>query len=114
MNKDVKHCEDIKNEDGKVDGCVCVGPSKDLGKKDIVYMPNDKETFSVRSTTELMNKLRERHIPYEERKSVFNFVSDRLRALEREEISKGLTVGPVSGKTSKKIFGEGKNDKSDM
>ena len=70
-------------------GAVCVALSKNIGRKerkvDLIFMPEEKGAFSVRSTTELMNILANWKVSFEERKRVFNFVAERLRVLTAEE-----------------------------
>lgn len=75
-------CLDIKNSKGKPIGCVCVVSSKDYRKKDIIIMPRDKPAKSVRSTTELINKLHNFDVSYEERKKAMDFTSFRLKTLD--------------------------------
>ena len=69
-------------------GAVCVALSKNIGRKerkvDLIFMPEEKGAFSVRSTTELMNILANWKVLFEERKRVFNFVAERLRVLTAE------------------------------
>lgn len=75
-------CLDIKNSKGNHIGCVCVVAGKDYRKKDIIIMPRDKPAKSVRSTTELVNKLHDFGISYEERKKAMDFASLRLKLLD--------------------------------
>jgi len=69
-------------------GAVCIALSKNIGRKerkvDLIFMPEEKGAFSVRSTTELMNILANWKVSFEERKRVFNFVAERLRVLTAE------------------------------
>lgn len=48
-------------------------------------MGGEKDTWSVRSTTELMSILIKWKVSFEERKRVFDFVAERLRVLAAEE-----------------------------
>ena len=75
---------DVKDEKGNILGAVCVSPAKELGKRDIILMDENSGSFSVRSTTELINMLSKKHVPFEERKQVLDFLSERLRYLEQE------------------------------
>jgi hypothetical protein len=75
---------DVKDEKGNLLGAVCVSPAKELGKRDIILMDENSGSFSVRSTTELINMLSKKNVPFEERKHVLDFLSERLRVLENE------------------------------
>jgi hypothetical protein len=75
---------DVKDEKGNILGAVCVSPAKELGKRDIILMDENSGSFSVRSTTELINMLSKKHVPFEERKQVLDFLAERLRYLEQE------------------------------
>lgn len=76
---------DIKDKEGKTLGAVCVLKGKDLYKNDILFMPSNDNAFSVRSVTELVNKLSKKNISYEERKNVLHFTSERLSYLENRK-----------------------------
>lgn len=88
MKKETKHnyisSMDVKDEMGNVLGAVCVSPAKELGKRDIILMDENAGSFSVRSTTELINMLSKKNVPFEERKHVLDFLAERLRFLEKE------------------------------
>lgn len=88
MKKETKHnyisSMDVKDEMGNVLGAVCVSPAKELGKRDIILMDENAGSFSVRSTTELINMLSKKNVPFEERKQVLDFLAERLRILEKE------------------------------
>jgi len=75
---------DVKDEKGNVLGAVCVSPAKELGKRDIILMDEQSGSFSVRSTTELINMLSKKNVPFDERKQVLDFLAERLRFLEQE------------------------------
>jgi hypothetical protein len=75
---------DVKDAQGNILGAVCVSPAKELGKRDIILMDEASGSFSVRSTTELINMLSKKHVPFEERRHVLDFLADRLRYLEQE------------------------------
>jgi len=75
---------DVKDEKGNILGAVCVSPAKELGKRDIILMDENSGSFSVRSTTELINMLSKKRVPFEERKQVLDFLAERLRYLEQE------------------------------
>jgi hypothetical protein len=74
---------DVKDKSGKLLGAVCVAPAKEIGKRDILLM-DEKSTQSVRSITELINMLSKKNVSFEERKQVLDFLSERLRYLEKE------------------------------
>ena len=84
----------MKDKNGNILGAVCVAPAKEIGKRDILLMENSG-TQSVRSITELINMLSKKDVSLEERKLVLDFLSERLRTLE-----KGML--PDKPKTSKK------------
>lgn len=86
--------KDVKDKNGNILGAVCVAPAKEIGKRDILLMENSG-TQSVRSITELINMLSKKDVSLEERKLVLDFLSERLRTLE-----KGML--PDKPKTSKK------------
>lgn len=75
---------DVKDENGDILGAVCVTPSKEIGKRDILLMGDKTATQSVRSTTELINMLSKKKVPFNERKQVLDFLAERLRALEQD------------------------------
>jgi len=75
---------DVKDEKGNILGAVCVSPAKEMGKRDIILMDEQAGSFSVRSTTELINMLSKKNVPFEERKHVLDFLAERLRVLEQE------------------------------
>jgi hypothetical protein len=74
---------DVKDKSGKLLGAVCVAPAKEIGKRDILLM-DENSTQSVRSITELINMLSKKNVSFEERKQVLDFLSERLRYLEKE------------------------------
>jgi hypothetical protein len=74
--------KDVKDKNGNVLGAVCVAPAKEIGKRDILLMETNG-TQSVRSITELINMLSKKDVSFEERKIVLDFLSERLRALEK-------------------------------
>jgi CRISPR/Cas system CMR-associated protein Cmr3 (group 5 of RAMP superfamily) len=81
---DVRYVRDNKT----LTGAVCVALNKDIRERkvDIIFMGGEKDAWSVRSTTELMNILIKWKVSFEERKRVFDFVAERLRVLAAEEI----------------------------
>jgi len=93
---------DVVDEQGNIIGSVCVVPSKDFGKRDIIFMRKSGGARSLRSVTELINYLEKLNVPYEVRKKAMNFVAERLRALDLEEVSGRLRVGPISAEKSEK------------
>jgi len=88
MRNETKHnyisSMDVKDENGNILGAVCVSPAQELGKRDIILMDENSGSFSVRSTTELINMLSKKNVPFEERKHVLDFLAERLRYLEQE------------------------------
>lgn len=82
MVKNESCCIDVYKENELI-GCVSVAVAKEPNKRDILFMDKEGDTFSVRSTTELMNLLTKLKITFEERKDIMNFVGERLRILER-------------------------------
>lgn len=87
-----RSCLDIKNNKGKPVGCVCVVAGKDYRKKDIIIMPRDKPARSVRSTTELINKLHDFGVTYEEKKRAMDFTSYRLKLLDNVKEKKEVIL----------------------
>ncbi|MGZ4862200.1 MAG: hypothetical protein ACXV2E_05405 [Halobacteriota archaeon] len=91
QNNEQQSCTDVRyvRDNKTLAGAVCVALSKNVGRKDrkvdLIFMPEEKGAFSVRSTTELMNILAEWKVSFEERKRVFDFVADRLRMLAGED-----------------------------
>ena len=75
---------DVLDKNGDLLGAVCVTPSKEIGKRDILLMDENAGTQSVRSTTELINMLSKKNVPFDERKMVLDFLAERLRVLEQE------------------------------
>ncbi|EKF86422.1 hypothetical protein [Methanobacterium formicicum] len=75
---------DVMDKNGNLLGAVCVTPSKEIGKRDILLMDEKAGTQSVRSTTELINMLSKKDVPFDERKLVLDFLAERLRFLEQE------------------------------
>ncbi len=85
-------------------GAVCVVTSKDFGRRDMIYLPksSDEKAFSVRGTTEMINKLKEMSVPHDEIERVMDFTDERLRALQTDESANGITAGPFSASKSDK------------
>ncbi len=75
---------DLKDDKGKIWGAVFVSPSKEHGKRDIILMDEEYGTCSVRSITELINMLSKKNITFNEKRRVLEFLSERLRILEKE------------------------------
>jgi hypothetical protein len=79
----------VKNSEGKIIAAVCVSIGKKSGSRDILLMMRDDadvgpkgKTFSARSVTEMLNILSNWNVPFDERKRVHDFVTERLRLLE--------------------------------
>jgi hypothetical protein len=87
---------DVMDKNGALLGAVCVTPSKEIGKRDILLMDEKAGTQSVRSTTELINMLSKKNVPYDERKLVLDFLAERLRFLEQE-----LTINTLKSMNEK-------------
>ena len=91
MNTEQQSCIDVRyvRDHETRTGAVCVALNKNIGKKerkvDIIFMEEELGAWSVRSVTELMNILMKWKVSFEERKRVFDFVAERLRALAVEE-----------------------------
>ena len=91
QNNEKQSCIDVHYvRDNKTQtGAVCVALSKNVGRRerkvDLIFMPEEKGAFSVRSTTELMNILAHWKVSFEERKRVFDFVAERLRIFAGED-----------------------------
>jgi len=75
---------DVKDCRGNVFGAVFVSPAKEFGKRDLILIDEKKGTYSARSITELINMLSKRDVPFTEKKRVLDFLSERLRVLERD------------------------------
>ncbi len=70
---------DVKDEKGNILGAVCVSPAKELGKRDIILMDENSGSFSVRSTTELINMLVEKECPFRRKKTSFRLLSRKIK-----------------------------------
>ncbi|MDZ4171320.1 MAG: hypothetical protein U1C19_04075 [Methanobacteriaceae archaeon] len=88
---------DVKDKNGNILGAVCVTPSKEIGKRDILLMDEKSMTQSARSTTELINMLTKKNVTFEEKKLVLDFLSERLRNLEQN-------MPPSASKKTKKTI----------
>ncbi|MGO9386848.1 MAG: hypothetical protein ACLPWD_02220 [Methanobacterium sp.] len=75
---------DIKDDKGKVWGAVFVSISKELGKRDIILIDENSGNYSFRSITELINMLSKKNISFYEKRRVLEFLSERLRILEKD------------------------------
>lgn len=76
---------DLRDSDGKIWGTVSVIPSKETGKRDILFMDIHEGNVSVRSITELLNILEKKKVPFDERKKVLEFVAEKLIYYEQGE-----------------------------
>lgn len=77
---------DLKGDDGEVWAVVSIIPSKDIGKRDILLMDVCEGNFSVRSITELLNLLMKKHVSFDERKRVLDFLAESLLILEKNDL----------------------------
>ena len=88
MNKKIENkfssSIDLKNDKGKVWSAVFVSISKEFGKRDIILIDKKSSTYSVRSITELINMLSKKNISFNEKRRVLEFLSERLRVLEKD------------------------------
>jgi hypothetical protein len=81
--KKISSSIDVIDNDGNLLGAVCVTPTKERGKKDILLMDENTGTQSFRSITELINMLSRKNVSYKERKRVLDFLSERFIYLEQ-------------------------------
>lgn len=88
MNKKIENkfssSIDLKNDKGKVWSAVFVSISKELGKRDIILIDEKSGTYSFKSITELINMLSKKNISFNEKRRVLEFLSERLRVLEKD------------------------------
>jgi len=92
--------KDVKDKNGNILGAVVVAPAKEIGKRDILLMENNG-TQSVRSITELINMLSKKDVSFEERKLVLDFLSERLRTLEKDMLPDNSKIPKKTKKTKK-------------
>lgn len=83
-DEEVGPCVYVNNREGNKIGAICVVAGKDFGKKSIILMKEDDKSESLRSTTQLTNKLVDLDVSLEEREKVLKFADKRLRALQEE------------------------------
>ena len=103
-NEPERICRIFRGKEGKPVGRVCVGPSKDMEERDIIiFFKNEGRARSVRSTTELINKLAKAKVPEKEIFDTYEFVTKKLRSLELREAE--VKVGSVGVKEAKKAEG---------
>ena len=76
---------DLRDDEGNIMAAVSVIPSKEVGKRDIIYMDAEEGNVSVRSITELLNLLQKKNISFDNRKKVVDFLAYSLMFLERNE-----------------------------
>ncbi|MDD3985519.1 MAG: hypothetical protein PHY59_06490 [Methanobacterium sp.] len=74
---------DLRGINGEVGAVVCVVPSKDTGKRDILLMDVFEGNFSLRSITELLNLLMKKKVSLDERRRVLDFIAESLLILEK-------------------------------
>lgn len=92
--------KDVKDKNGNILGAVVVAPAKEIGKRDILLMENNG-TQSVRSITELINMLSKKDVSFEERKLVLDFLSERLRTLEKDMLPDNSKIPKKTKKIKK-------------
>lgn len=90
-------CKKVKNEDGDHIADVCVHPSKDMDKNDMLMVPVDSNAKSMRSITELVNNLKKEKVPHGEILDALEFTGERLRSLKEEETKTSAKAGPFGG-----------------
>jgi len=78
---------DLRNDEDDIMAVVSVIPSKEVGKRDIIYMDAEEGNVSVRSITELLNLLQKKNISFDNRKKVVDFLSDSLLFLELNDVT---------------------------
>ena len=71
---------DVKDEKGNLLGAVCVSPAKELGKRDIILMDENSGSFSVRSTTELINMLSKKERAFRGKKTCIRFLIRKIKS----------------------------------
>ena len=84
FNRESTSCHKIRNNKGEIIGDVCSLASKDMGRKDILFMPNKGESKSMRSVVELVNYLEKEDVPMIEREKAIDFLSDKLRVIDED------------------------------
>ena len=89
-------CRPIRNSDGEIIGDVCSLPSKDIGKKDILFMPKEGRSKSMRSVAEFVNSLEKENVPMVEREKAIDFLNERLRAIDDDSRSYAFNT-PLGG-----------------
>jgi len=77
---------DLRGDNGEVWAVVCVVPSKDVGKRDILLMDVFEGNFSLRSVTELLNLLMKKKVSLDERRRVLDFIAESLLILEKNAL----------------------------
>jgi len=81
---------DLKDENGRILGAVGVVPSKEIGKRDLILIDEEKGTQSARSITELINMLSKKKVSFSEKRRVLDFLAEKLKALEKDIVSKSF------------------------
>jgi hypothetical protein len=76
-----EYTHDVENDSGKTIGCVYVSLGKTTWEREIGFMPIRGKAFSVRSSTELMNKLKTMGISIDDRKEAYDFIATTLKYL---------------------------------
>ena len=74
----------IRNSDGEIIGDICSLPSKDIGRKDILFMPKKGQSKSMRSVVEFANYIEKENVPMIEREKAIDFLSDKLRVIDED------------------------------
>lgn len=100
----------IRNSNGEIIGDVCSLPSKDIGRKDILFMPKKGQSKSMRSVAEFANYLEKENTPMIEREKAMDFLNERLRAIDNDFRSLSFNT-PVVGFEAKRKETQGNTKK---
>ena len=89
----IRSCTPLINSKGEIKGFVCVLPNKDLDKLEIIHYDKEKRNAKhISNVTELMNILAKDGLNEHEIIRVTEFVSERLRALNKEKRVEDLSI----------------------
>lgn len=76
-------CRIVRNSNGKDCGRVCVLPGKAFGRNDIIWRPSDTSPArNLRSTAELVNRLKDADVDDASIDQTLGFVDAKLLALD--------------------------------
>ena len=91
----------IRNSDGEIIGDICSLPSKDICRKDILFMPKKGQSKSMRSVVEFANYIEKENVPMIEREKAMDFLNERLRAIDDDFRSLSFNT-PIGGFEAKR------------